>query len=266
MIFDINKMIRRAIMKKNLFSIILPICFILTAGCSKEEDPVISPEVSYNEQKLVLVSHPVFGGDSIFYSNDLISEIARYKIVNGVLKPVMNYTLSYNDNSIRLSSIQPEFGSFSIIMKDLQPSLITGSASLPDVSFVYERNRLKFFIYKWKSYDGQIATDSMAVTYDNAGENIIKLERYVISDPSGSAKLLYSTSYRFDDKRNPFKASTYAFTEYWKSPDDVITYFNSNNIISIDSHRFSYSYDQNNYPVYQEISTYGRTSFYYESK
>lgn len=258
--------VKFTIMKYHLFSIILLTGFILATGCSKEEDPVLLPDVSYDEQKLILVSHPVYGSDSIFYSNDLINEISRYKTINGLLKPVMNYALSYSDNSIHLNSLQPGFESFKILMKDSKPSMITESVSLPDVSFVYENSRLKYFLYKWKSNnENQVSTDSLIVTYDKAGENIIELDRYAVSDQA-APELLYSTTYKFDDKINPFSSSTYVLAKYWKSPDDIIAYFNSNNIISIDSHNFSYSYDQNNYPVYQEIGIYGRTSFYYEGK
>lgn len=254
-------------MKQILFITAL-IAGLTMSACTKTEDPEIAPKAPA-EQRLIAVSHAVYGTDSITYSNDRISLISMYKNVNGYLRLENRYRLDYGTDQIKVYNVRgtTETECISIRMSQDRITSISGLDGQLNAYFVYNGDKLKYFVYnRYDIYALRTASkDSVYVSHDKAGSNISTLNWYSHNYIS-NFETTYQSEYSFDDKKSPYCNSIYFLIKNWQGPDDVISYFNQNNIVLLNSHNFTYYYDENEYPVFQDISVYGRTSFYYEAK
>lgn len=246
---------------------------MILPACSKIEDQM-SPDIIPGDADLIAVKHSEYSVDSIFYSNNVVTGIHRYRYVNGVPLLETDYRISYPDDVVQISSSQtgkPEVVN-SLLMVNGLVAEITAPENYLRASFQYDQGKLSYFLYKRYLSVSQMDdspaedTDSISVRYDNAGSNISEIFWYAKSYPDKEYRLLYNTSYTFDTKKNPYNNSWYFLARYWKGPDDIIGFFNQNNILSIGSFPMAYNYDENEYPISLDISSYGRTSFYYRAK
>lgn len=253
---------------KNSFFIIAFAAAITIAGCTKEEDPG-TIQKSNSGQRLIAVSHAVYGTDSITYENDRITKISIYKNINGYIRLFSRYRLNYENDRITVYSIKgtTETEYISINTSQDRITSISGIDGQLNARFVYDEDKLAYYVYnRYDIYTLKKASrDSVSVSYDQTGSNISALNWYSYNYMSKS-EALYQSEYSYDDKKSPYSNSIYFLVKNWQGPDEVISYFNQNNIILLNSHNFIYYYDKNEYPVCQDISVYGRTNFYYEAK
>jgi hypothetical protein len=235
-------------------------------SCTKIEDPVIVEEI-LNPEKLVAVSHPVYGIDSLFYKNNFLSSISGYKYKGSRLIPGIRYNVVRNGDNIEISNQSMEDVVNTFYFKDSLLTEISGRENNLKAYFHYQEGKLLYFTYSGYDYVNNTpagsSRDSLTVSYDVAGKNISELKWYRKDETLRSYELVYSTVYTFDDNLSPYKRSVYSLAKKWQGPDDIIVYFNSNNIVSTGSHMFYYVYDQNRYPVSVEFAVYGKTNFHY---
>lgn len=246
---------------------------ITITACSKSEDEFY-PDIAPGEVDLVAVKHAGYSVDSIFYINNVVTGIRKFRYVDSIPKPEISYRLTHSEELIKIFASQsgkPEAVN-SIVLVNGLISEITAPENNLKATFHYDQGRLSYFLYKryrnslQKANNFVEATDSISVEYSKSGTNITGIHWYARSYTQRAYQLLYNTSFKFDTKRNPYYNSWYFLALNWKGPDDVIGFFNQNNILSIGSFPMSYNYDENEYPVCLDISTYGRTTFYYRAK
>jgi hypothetical protein len=249
--------------------IIYGVLLLLISGtsCSKIEDPVLV-EKQVNRETLIAVSHPVYGVDSLYYKNNLLTQISGYKYKGSNLLPDISYKVVQNTGKIEISSknaASSEVNTF--YFKDSLLTEISGPGSNLKAYFHYKDGMLSYFTYSGYDYEKNAcagtAKDSLRVFYDTEGKNISELKWYRKDDAGKPYDLVYSTLYTFDEKLSPYKSSVYSLARKWKGADDIIVYFNTNNIVTTGSHMFYYTYNENMHPVSMEFAVYGKTDFYY---
>jgi hypothetical protein len=259
----------------------LPVVFALSviiSGCSKEETETnVDPMNIYvpGQEILHAVTHSIYGTDSISYNHDQITGINRYKYSGGSPIVTMSYHFTYDSNQVKVMFSQDgrEEEQYSFVFSGNELTKVLGPDNEVVASFFYNSGRLAYFLYHRNYYyrdyslvHDDVATDSISVVYDKSQMNINELRWFGNhQNPADSFELLYTCTYTHDDKYNPYSLSMYSLARNWKG-DDIISYFNRNNIVNIGTHNLSYRYNEYGYPVYSDNSTYGRTSFYYQTK
>ena len=117
--------------------------------------------------------------------------------------------------------------------------------------FVYTGSKLSYYINLEK--DVQTYKDSIVVTFDNSGLNIIEETSYDYNNTSKVWEENGTTKYQYDGNHNPY------FKQIWDSYIDPSSYFRNNNIVSAnykefgnsyqDTNSYSYAYNANQFPV-----------------
>lgn len=243
----------------------------LNSACTKDEVSLI-PDLQF-DRNLTVVSHSTYGVDSIFYQDDELKNILVYKSESGKLQLKNKYQLDYSPEEIRVcfqTSAGADFYSF--IFHDSKLMQIRKSNGALQASFYYDSDNLRYFLYYESTYNknmsaiSNIAIDSVLVNYDKTGKNIIGTKWYSNRSSKNTYELQHTSNYTYDDMNNPYKNSPYALVVNWHGFDDILSYFNTNNILSVGAHAWTYSYNESFYPVYLDISVYGRTRFLYQSE
>ncbi|HLN21791.1 MAG TPA: hypothetical protein VK213_11920 [Bacteroidales bacterium] len=247
--------------------LIATISGILSFSCSKDED-YLFPDTIMNEMELKAVNHSVYGTDSIIYTDNKVSNIRSYKIQNGAILLDISYRFEYADDEITIHAIRRGFDEdiYTLSFSESGIKTIRSSSGTIDITFYYnEKRQPVYFLYHRMSSSKNIMVDSISVAYDEKQSNITGMTWYrkAAGVPDES---VFSFAYTHDDKRNPYSGSVYYLACAWQGPDEIISYFNRNNITSIGKHRLTYGYDSNNYPVFMDVNMFGRTTFFYQEK
>lgn len=262
--------------RTELFYIVFSFTLIFS-GCTKDDSEAVidqPDQVFMNTEILSAVTHSIYGTDSIIYSDDQITGILRYRYSAGSPFVSMSYRINYEPEraTIRFKEGGRDEEQFTFVFEGSELKQVRGANDELVTSFHYNSGRLSYILYhrnyfylNYSLTHNEIATDSVTVKYDQAGININELFWYGRSQSGNLFELIYSCTYTHDNKNNPYQGSMYALARTWKG-EDVISYFNRNNILNIGSHNLSYRYNDNGYPVYSDNNTYGRTSFYYHPK
>lgn len=249
------------------------VVFLLATACKKSEENNQNTSsgctLSVIETKNSL--------DSIFYSNDKIQKIYEYDISYGQNKLSEKVRFEYLSSEIQAF---PSYSDYNWVEEE--PLVLTYSGNnLVQVirgnqlhMTLYYDKKLKYILYQDATSTPPLKGDSLSVTYDNSGNNIINLKWYNYDLNTKKYSLLANFDFSLDNSNNPYFNSVYFAQKMADEVDGFMDFFNANNITKNASTGYNpavgsgvvtrtYSYNNMNYPLYVDDNFDGRTYFTY---
>jgi hypothetical protein len=258
---------------KVLFILILALSL---NSCTKDDQDSFDDMIqSKNIYELAVVTHPSYNVDSIFYENDKILKYRMYKMDEGGLCFDRQYRFDYENDGLKIYTQKAgcieNLNTF--YYEDSKISHINDENGKVRARFFYEGDKLVYFLYYESPYNEAVCyslecavTDSISVKYDTEGVNIAEFSWYGRRNTDYPFYFKFKHEYSFDKMKNPFNNSTYYLAHNWDRFDDLVRYFNTNNIVGLGTHSITYNYNEGQYPVSSFNNTLGTTYFYYNSK
>ena len=253
---DIVTKFKELIMKSSQNSILLVLTLLLIS-CTKSKDDSIANSTVLNGCKLSVVK---FVGDylsrvdSLIYNgNNLISH-KNYQYYQNRLESKHSEKYEYLNNVIKVSD---GVNSLLLTIKDSKLAQISNEIGKVYASYYYSGDKLTYILLG----DPKGERDSLAVSFDSNGKNIVEMGNYWFNIKSKVYTFSSHYKYEFDDKLNPYTKSVWYISERFEEFDLSLDYFNTNNIVSITSivsnagwgsngtDYYLYKYNEKNLPI-----------------
>ena len=252
-------------MKKILFLSLLTIATLTMTNCEKQDEsetgnkymPIVITWAKYNQI------------DSLFYSNEKVSEIKVYRrnSETNLYSLSSSYRMDYSGsqlliyrfrNDYELGWVENLYRRF--IFEENRLSEIRNEEGRLYANYNYEGGLLKYFRY---FNSEEAVSDSLIVKYDSNGDNISELKWFKYNSETSLFSLINTFNYLHDTKNNPYEGLIYHPIFYWDEEELSLDSFNSNNITTVGSYNRTYGYNNDGYPEYVDLGEDSRVYFEY---
>ena len=224
---------------------------LLNSGCKRETEKQILECGCFVQE----FSVPSWYSDSIYYADNKISRIDVY--YRKTIEKNTQARFDYSDSEVKISvrdildGSPRDFIHYTLSYnQDLKISQVDSNGGRVRANYFYEGDHLKYLLYS----KANKITDSIAVTFDPRGKNILSALWYNFDQETKKYRLINTAAFHYDNKINPHQNSVHFLYKFYDCKEYSLDYFNTNNFTAIQSSevniRADYTYNEFDYPVY----------------